>query len=255
MSTSKNRVATLVRRAQLRRKVAQFDRGTRMGESWLVDRFGQQQADVMRREIVEEFRRLAPQAPRIGRDGSPAAGNLRGAIAGLAVYRVVQRHGGTVEDAGGLFHEVSHVRLERLPKAARAGMRWYWFSGLRRRRWERGAQRSQARRYPGDWVLEMIPADGKDFDIGYDITECGIVKYLHAHGADEFTPYLCDVDYVAAERLGYRLQRTKTLAWGCDRCDFRFSRRGHSTATWPPRFVERSCGQSQTPSEEPAGAS
>lgn len=36
--------------------------------------------------------------------------------------------------------------------------------------------------------------------------------------------------------------RTETLAWGCDRCDFRFRTPGETTAPWPPVFAERHCG-------------
>lgn len=250
-----SRVATWVGRAQERREIAAINRAGQLGRPVLVDRFGQEEAEVMLQEMVEEILRLAPEAPHIGRDGSPAASNLKGGYSGLAVYRVVKRHGGSVEDAGEFFHRISRRQLERTPKVLRSVMAWYWFSGLRRRKWERGAERSQARRYPGDWVVKMVPTDGTDFDIGFDITECGIVKYLHAHDADEMTPYLCEVDYIAAELLGYGLHRTKTLSWGCDRCDFRFSRHGHVTATWPPDFVERNCGQPQTPSKDPAAVS
>ena len=66
------------------------------------------------------------------------------------------------------------------------------FGRLRRRKLERAARRSQARRYPGDWVFERIDGDGETFDFGIDYTECGIVKYLHAQGADELCPYGCD---------------------------------------------------------------
>ena len=88
-----------------------------------------------------------------------------------------------------------------------------------------------------------IDRRGEPFDYGYDITECGIVKYLRAHDGDDLTPYLCDLDHVQAELLGYQLHRTKTLAWGCDRCDFRYRRIGRSAASWPPEFAERTCGR------------
>jgi hypothetical protein len=236
-------MGSLVEGRRLERRVAAFNRRLRLDESGLVDRFGPTEADLMRREMVDEFRRLAPQAPRIGRDGSTFGGNLVWAYSALAVHRIMHRHGGTVETTAELLRTVQRAGLERMPTALRAGMVWYMFSGLRRRHRERGARRSQARRYPGDWVLEMVPGDGTSFDFGYDITECGIVKYLHAHDADELTPWLCDMDYATAEALGYGLERTKTLSWGCDRCDFRLTRHGHTAASWPPLFSERGCGQ------------
>jgi hypothetical protein len=114
------------------------------------------------------------------------------------------------------------------------------------RRLEKAARRSQARRYPGDWVFEVVHGDGESFDFGVDMTECGIVKFFHSQGADEVVPYLCELDYIGAETMGVGLQRTKTLAWGCDRCDFRMTKDATTTAQWPPRFVERTCGQQGT---------
>ena len=137
-------------------------------------------------------------------------------------------------------------QYERVPRVLRLWMGRHRFGRMRRQKLQRAARRSQARRYPGDWVFERIDGDGETFDFGIDMTECGIVKFLNAQGAAELCPYLCDVDYVGAEALGFGLPRTKTLAWGCDRCDFRLTKDGVTSASWPPGFVERTCGESQT---------
>lgn len=105
------------------------------------------------------------------------------------------------------------------------------------------ARRPQQRRYPGGWVAEFVDGTGPPFDFGIDYTECGIVKFLHAQDADELTPYLFHLDYVMWEAAGQQLTRSKTLAWGCDRCDFRTTSPGTTTGAWPPEFVERHCGQ------------
>ena len=100
-------------------------------------------------------------------------------------------------------------------------------------------------------MLERVEGDGVAFDFGIDMMECGIVKFFDTQGADELVPYLCDVDYVMFEALGIGLRRTKTLAWGCDRCDFRISRTGQTSALWPPRFAERTCGELVTEEGNP----
>ena len=153
------------------------------------------------------------------------------------------RHGGSLEDAGELIRRTVQAEMERIPEALRHWIGRQRFGRLRKWKVEKAAKRSPVRRYPDDWVFERIDGDGKTFDFGIDITECGIVKYLHAQEADELCPYLCDIDYVMFEAIGVGLQRTKTLAWGCDRCDFRLSKHGTTSAPWPPEFVERTCGQ------------
>jgi len=97
--------------------------------------------------------------------------------------------------------------------------------------------------YPDNWIYEFVDGDGQGLDFGLDVTQSAIVNYLHAQGADELTPYLCDLDHVTFGALGVGLTRTETLAWGCDRCDFSVTNPGTTISTWPPQFAERNCGR------------
>ena len=119
------------------------------------------------------------------------------------------------------------------------------------RKMQAAARRSQERAYPGDWVYEVIEVDGRTFDLGLDYTECAIEKFVHAQGEDEFTPYLCNIDYVTAGAFRMGLRRTMTLAWGCEKCDFRMKRGGETPTAWPPEFVERHCGKHKERRETP----
>jgi hypothetical protein len=204
----------------------------------LTRRFGVAEATVMRREMLEEYRTLIPQVPYIGGRRNPWNSNLAGAPMALAGYRVVLRHGGSAQDAGEMVVSYAHRMIERVPRRLRSQL-----LGPRRSRAEKEAHWSQQRRYPEDWVAEVVDGTGQPFDFGMDVTECAIVKFMHAQGADEFTPYLCHLDYVMAEAIGTGLTRTQNLAWGCDRCDFRMRAAGTTTAAWPPDFPERTCGR------------
>jgi hypothetical protein len=201
--------------------------------------------------VLDEYRRLAPQVPDIGGGDNIYAGDLVMSAQFLALYRVVVRHGGGLEDAGELVHRIVRLEVGRIPMTVRRLIRAHRFTRVRRRRLERAARRSRRRRYPGDWVFEVVEGDGRSFDFGIDMAECGIVKFFHAQGANELVPYLCDLDYVMAEGMGIGLQRTQTLAWGCDRCDFRMSKDGTTSAPWPPRFVERTCGRPDAAGDGP----
>lgn len=104
--------------------------------------------------------------------------------------------------------------------------------------------KTQERRYPGDWLGRFIEGDGKDFDCGIDITECGICKFYSAQGAEELAPYLCLSDFVVSDAFDRRLVRYKTLAEGADVCDFRYKkcRRtfvNHLREGRPPRFPDK----------------
>ncbi len=244
MSTKSPRPALSSRKME--KLVGTFDRMLKRSGDLLSDRFGEETAAEMRGEMLDEYRRLIPEIPNIGGRRNIYSGDLSFSVWALAIYRVVTRHGGTLEDTGELMHQMVRAQIERVPQVVRSLLKRYRFSGLRWRQLVRAARRSQARQYPGDWVFEFVEGDGETFDFGIDMTECGIVKFLNAQGADELTPYGCDLDYVTAEAMGVGLRRTKTLESGCDRCDFRLSKEGATPAPWPPKFVEQTCGQPQT---------
>lgn len=219
-------------------KLHRFERFLTRHTDTLTERFGAAEANIMRREMLDEYRTVIPTVPYIGGRRNRLSSSLLLAAWALAVYRVVVRHGGSAQDAGEVLYRSTQARIERIPRPLRARL-----LGPRPARAQREARRSQQRRYPGDWVAEYIDGTGQPFDFGMDFTECGIVKFLHAQHADELTPYLCHLDYVTWEAAGAQLTRTKTLAWGCDRCDFRTTCPGTTVATWPPEFPERRCGQ------------
>ena len=54
------------------------------------------------------------------------------------------------------------------------------------------------------------------------------VSSSNAKGADEFVPYMCATDIPESKYGGLGLKRTKTLAEGADKCDFRY-KKGPST--------------------------
>lgn len=113
---------------------------------------------------------------------------------------------------------------------------------LSKRRIRKKCQDSQLRRYPEDWVCEFVEGDGKDFDLGMDMTECGIYKFYKMQGAEQYVPYLCLGDYPQFRAFGIGMKRTQTLGNGAPKCDFRFKKRGKTPKGWPPeknRRVER----------------
>ncbi len=221
-----------------RRAVRRFERFLDRNSGPLLERFGAAEVAAMRPEMVQEYRTLLPQLPAIGGRRNPLSGNLVKAVPFLAVHRVVQRHGGGAEVAGKVAYDYARRIVGRIPRPVLTTL-----LAPRLKRSARAVRWTQQHHYPGDWAGEMVDGTGQQFDFGVDWTACGVVAFLHAQGADELTPYLCHLDYVFAEAAGAQLTRTKTLAWGCDRCDFRWTVPGTSTATWPPEFPERACGR------------
>lgn len=101
---------------------------------------------------------------------------------------------------------------------------------------------SQERKYAGGYVLAYVEGDGQDFDYGIDYIECASCKFLNDQGATELGPYVCAVDRVASEMLGWGLRRTMTLAEGGERCDFRFKKGGKTCVTIPQSLLQKENG-------------
>jgi hypothetical protein len=199
----------------------------------LVEAYGKTEGKAIARETMQRFEVLLPDLPYIGGDENPNTRSLYMSAAWLAMYRSLQARGASVEEAARLIYRGATSFFESWP--VRWLMRWQGRSLLSRKRIEQSERRaaiSQQRRYPDDWVFEVVEGDGHDFVIGTDYSECGIVKYLAREGAPELAPYLCWIDYPMSAAMRLQLVRTETLAQGGRRCDFRMSH-GHPVQVEP----------------------
>ena len=94
-------------------------------------------------------------------------------------------------------------------------------SRFRYRQMEKEEKTIQLWEFSGNGVQEFIPGDGETFDVGFDYTECGIVKFLESQNAFELTSFLCSTDYTGLVALGISLERTEKIVTGCSKCNFR----------------------------------
>ena len=138
--------------------------------------------------------------------------------------RVLQQHGGNVEDAGKLLQQAAEALFKTTPQFLR-----HFYEKIRLQKWRYPAmlaagEATQKRAYPGNWVQRFIDSDSESFDFGSDYTECRIVKFMVAQNATGLTKYLCQIDFAALESMGLKPERTGTFAGGYERYDFRINR-------------------------------
>ena len=79
--------------------------------------------------------------------------------------------------------------------------------------------RDHIKEYPMNWFYYFETVPGKD---EYYIThkQCGICKLTEQEHCEEITKHLCMMDYYTFEMQGAVLDRTKTLGYGDDECNF-----------------------------------
>lgn len=210
-------------------------------EKVLVTHFGKGITNSLMKDIRREYETLIPEMPHIGGKENMFSEWLTYGVYYLAVYRVLKAEGQSVEEAGKVIFDTFQAMADYPKWLLRlvANLKYdeKYVSQLKK-----AAAKSQERRYSGDWVATFIEGDGKGFDYGIDITECGICKFYYAQGAEELAPYLCLSDYVVSNAFDRGLVRYKTLAEGAKLCDFRY-KKGRETFVnplregWPPKFL------------------
>lgn len=214
-----------------------FDRSFARVKRKLISRLDEEQSNILIRESRQEYEALIPQIPFIGLR-NPFLIFLLPTSRYLAIYRVLKRLGRTVEDAGQLIYEMSEAELKAIPGIVRRVIGYFWFSRWFLGRIKKRAIESQDRKYPGGYVLTFLEGNGLNFDYGIDYTECASCKFLSAQNALELAPYVCAVDKVASEMMGWGLSRTMTLAEGREKCDFRFKKGGKTDVAIPQSLTQ-----------------
>jgi len=207
----------------------------------LTDRYGDPLSANLMAEIRQAYRALDPQIPYIGGEENIFTEWLTYAAYYLSVFQALSARGDSTAEVGRLIYETYEVMAD-YPQWFLNLVGRFKYSGKYEDRLRQAARESQKRRYPADFVATFIKGDGRAFDYGIDIDECGICKFYHAQGADELAPYMCLSDFVISKAFNRGLVRYQTIAEGAAKCDFRY-KRGRETYVhplrrgWPPVFV------------------
>lgn len=218
-------------RKHRRRFLLEFDLVARSGRLVLKKYFGDD-VGMLIADMRREFENLIPQLPYIG-GKQPFTEFIIFTAMFLAMYRVNKEQGKTAEQTGEMMFEIGRAFLRSYPVIL---VYLFGMMNFSRRYLElvrKGAAESQQRKYIEGSVINFVEGDGENFDYGVDYIECASCKFLTKHGAPELAPYLCPVDILYSDTLGWGLTRTMTLAEGAGKCDFRFKRGGKTNIAVP----------------------
>lgn len=188
----------------------------------LKERFGEDGAAAIVRGTHEAFEKNLDGVMNVGAE-NPWLKSLLGVVWLSGLWEILEARGMTVPDMSRLTQNAladftkASVPAAQLPQIRAAMCSKEFVDAI--------ARRSQKRRYADDWIVKTVEPRANDaFEIGYDVFQCPIVKYLKERGLQRFAPYFCLDDFAMFGAMGVKLTRTHTLADGADFCDFRFSR-------------------------------
>ncbi|MFN8371962.1 MAG: L-2-amino-thiazoline-4-carboxylic acid hydrolase [Anaerolineae bacterium] len=210
--------------AQKDRLLKNHDKLLALGTAQFVARWGEAEAQHIIAQTRAEFERLIPQIPYIGGKENSFTDTIEQMTSLLALYRTLKARGTPLDEIGQLSHHMAQAWIDQFPALARSIIGRFYMSRWWRKRTEKKALDSQRREYAGAFVYEVLPGDGENYQWGVNYLECGVVKYFHAQSADEFTPYMCVIDFLMFPAMGIELKRQGTIANGCTHCDFRFQK-------------------------------
>jgi hypothetical protein len=202
-----------------------FDNLLKTVKGVFVSQHGEKFTETIVSETRQEYSNIIPEIPYVGQSRILVQ-FMTGTAQSLAIYRVLKSHGKTVEETGKLYYLICEAILNSYPRVVRWLIGKGSFSKFFLRAAKKSAMESQKRLNPEGYVYSFIEGDGSEFDYGIDYTECGGCKFLHKQGASELAPYICTADIVYSKVFGWGLTRTKTIAEGYEKCDFRFKKGG-----------------------------
>jgi L-2-amino-thiazoline-4-carboxylic acid hydrolase len=171
-----------------------------------------------------EFEVLIPLLPYIGGPDNPLTDHLVMSARFLAFFRVMRRFGHSPQQTYFALYRVVEQWLTTGRAKSSQLADDYRFSPLYLEHLRQHAGQSQRREYTGDWVYEVVEADGVEFDYGVDYVECGLCKFFRDQGESQLVPFMCALDYPLARACGFDLKRSMALGSGQSRCDFRLRR-------------------------------
>lgn len=214
------------------RLMKSFDRAISLVKPILNARYGEE-ASTLIEASRQKYRDLIPQIPYVGENNPLVNVFYLPASRHLGIFKAFQEHGKTVEEVGRLVYEIGEAEISAIPGFLRRAVGMVWFSPLLTKRLQKRAVLSRERKYPGGYVVAYLQGDGKEFDYEFDYIKCAVYSYFRQQGAAELVPYLCAIDKIASELMGWGLKRTMTLADGGTKCDFRFKKNGATCVAIP----------------------
>ena len=190
-------------------------------------------AHLLMGEFLNEYEILIPQFPYIGGENNLNNRDLIQSSWALIIYRVLHRRGKSLEEVGEFIYKSREALILTYPKILIRFYSWYRFTNIFKNKWRKFALETHKREHHDNFVVTFVEGNGKEFDYGYDYTECAIQKFFETQGASELLPYICATDIPVSKALNMGLKRTTTLALGGEKCDFRFKRGRETEERWP----------------------
>ena len=177
-----------------------------------------------KKRVLKEYKAIVERTPAIGsmKDNMFVMTMYAGAFL-IALYKEADGKIGE-EKLKGLVRAAAYCPLM---VKAKQGKSAFTEKEIANRTKQAKWSRDHIEEYPMNWFYYFETVPGKD---EYYIThkQCGICKLTKQEGCEEITKHLCMMDYYTFEMQWAVLDRTKTLGYGDDECNFHLMSRARA---------------------------
>jgi hypothetical protein len=197
----------------------------------LASHYGEAYAESIVDKSRQNFVEIIPQMPYVGgmKNYYTPIIVVNGFI--VAMFRAMEETGKTAEEVMRIWAEVADDLFRKIPgPIARLGGRML-LSKQTMKAFEKQTHISQERKYPEDWVYVLLEGDGEEFDVGFEFSECAVIKFYQAMEVMDLARYCNFGDVTYSHYLGIGLDASETLGMGCDRCRMLFKKGGETVIT------------------------
>lgn len=177
-----------------------------------------------KKRVLREYRAIVERTPGVGsmKDNMFVMTMYMGAFL-IALYK---QSGGRLseEKLKGLIRALTYSPLMVKAKKGKSAFTQREIeTRTRQSRWSR----DHIGEYPMNWYYYFETVPGKE---EYYIThkQCGLCKLTAQENCAEITKHMCMMDYYIFEMQGAVLDRTRTLGWGDDECNFHLMSRARA---------------------------
>ncbi|MHA2128271.1 MAG: L-2-amino-thiazoline-4-carboxylic acid hydrolase [Promethearchaeota archaeon] len=221
--------------------IAQFENYLQIVKELLKKKFSDPKAEELINQMRKEYESIIPEIPYIGGRKNVFTNVLIDKVSTLAIIRILEKEGYSFREIGEFNNQyaenIFQIRKDSIEKVGQDPLAQSFDKGAIAL-FKKYCINSLKKDYPDDWVMEFVEGDGMNFDYGFNISECGILKAYKKLGAEKYVPFLCLYDLAMAHTMGFGLNRTQTLANGAPKCDHRYLRSGKTSRAWPPDEIE-----------------
>ena len=210
--------------------IAEFNLTRKAVFEYISTRSSAERAEEICKDAGEMFEELLPGLPYVGGDISPGTKFILLAGQWLTVFKSMEKRNYGAPEVGHMMVEVWEDQLKRIPPEEVDKERTLTFDKTYMDLMKNWTHRTPL--FKNDWIAEFVEGDGETFNYGIDYRACPVLEFFKTHGAQQFAPYYCLLDFPEAELMKRGFFRTKTLAQGDDFCNFRYKKGKEDLQDW-----------------------